>query len=113
VIFSCEAGHGEQVVWQQRAAARLTEIITGHRHLPVLAWTVSDAGSALVGRVIGPGRAAGQVRDAFDAWCTALGVQERTEQPSPGGCVHLWATAASGRVRVTLTATVFTDGGGE
>lgn len=104
-----EITHGERIGWQRRAVMRLTEILDEHRDLPPLAWTVADAGATLVGQVnsLGP---ADEIRAAFDGWCRALGARERAETASPSGSACLWATTRTGRVRITLTATVFDDG---
>lgn len=104
-----EITQAERAGWQRRAAARLAAILDEHRGLPLITWMVVPAGSTLVGRLdsVGP---ASQVRAAFDGWCRALGAGERAETVSPSGNAFLWATARTGRVRVTLTATVCGDG---
>jgi hypothetical protein len=107
-----EITHRERVGWQRRAATHLTEILAAHRDLPLLAWTVSNAGATLVGHVnsLGP---AEEVRAVFDVWCDVLAADRRAERLSLGGSVYLWATAETGRVKVNLTATVFPGEGEE
>jgi hypothetical protein len=101
--------NGERAAWQRRAAAALVEILDANRDLPVIAWTVANAGSALVGR-ISPPVATVEVKTTFDAWRLALALGERTETPGRGG-TFLWASAVRGAVRVAITATVVDDDG--
>lgn len=97
--------------WQRRAAAELTSILDAHADLPVIAWTVGPAGSTLAGHINGLAPA-GQVRDAFEAWRTALRLGEQSQTVTGGGTVrHLRAAACRNQVRIAVTATVFDDEG--
>ncbi|WP_239342220.1 hypothetical protein [Frankia sp. CiP3] len=98
----------EQAVWQRRAATMLTKILASHRHLPILAWSVGSSGSTLVGHVTCLGSAE-KARGVFDAWCDALSVEQRAEQPSASGGVYLWGAVRTGQVTVNLAARVFPD----
>jgi hypothetical protein len=93
--------------WQRRAVAELTRILDTHRDLPVVAWTVCSAGSALVGQVNAFPYAV-EVRQVFEIWRVALFL-EGPSQTTGGGTVHLRASADRNLVRVRLTATVFGD----
>jgi hypothetical protein len=104
-----DVSHRELAGWQLRAVTRLAELLAAHRDLPLLTWTVSSAG--VVGRVEAAGGAA-EVRAAFDAWCEVVGAGLRAERPDAAGWVDLWATARTGGVTVSLTATAFADGDG-
>lgn len=103
-----EIGHGEQSVWQRRAAAELAAILQAHLDLPVIAWTVGSAGSRLVGRVDGFA-SPGQVRAAFEVWRAALRLTEYGEVTSRDGTVYLQAAAYRNRVQVGVAARVFDD----
>jgi hypothetical protein len=103
-----EGAPAEQAAGQRRAAARLAVILHEHRALPLIAWTVGTTGSALVGHVNAMGPAA-QVRAAFDAWCAALEVCDRVETASSLGGAQRWATVVTGRVTVSITATMLPD----
>jgi hypothetical protein len=100
--------NGERVAWQRRAAAALVEILDANKDLPVIAWTVANAGSALVGRisVLVP---AVEMKTVFDAWRRALVLGERIETPGRAGSMSLRASAVRGAVRVVITATVVAD----
>ena len=95
--------------WQQRAVAELAAILTGHPDLPVIAWTVTASGGALSGQVLTP--AAGR-RGLFAEWRQALELDDVTEIPSgTGRPVYLHARGVRGGVAISVTATVFDDGG--
>lgn len=99
----------EQWGWQRRAVAELAVVMTAHRDLPAIAWTVAPVGCTLTGHVnaLVP---AEQVRATFASWREALGLQEKVRQHvGSGGTVYLQAVADRGQVRVRLTATVFDD----
>jgi hypothetical protein len=94
--------------WQRRAAAELAGILAGHPGIPVIAWTVTVSGGALLGGFLAP--AAGRP-ELFAQWRQALVLDEVTETPSANGAaVYLHARGARGGVAVSVTATVF-DGG--
>jgi hypothetical protein len=97
--------NGERAAWQRRAATRLVEILDANRDLPVIAWTVANAGSALVARISTPAPTA-EVKTTFDAWRLALALGEGTETPGRSA-TFLRASA----VRVAITATVVEDDG--
>ncbi len=101
-----EGAAGGQPAGQRRAAARLAVILLENAGLPLIAWTVGTTGASLVGHVtaVGP---AGRVRAAFEAWCAALAVSDRVETVSSLGGAQWWATAQTGRVTVSITATLF------
>jgi len=106
VVF--EGAPAAQAAGQRRAAARLAVILHEHRALPLIAWTVGTTGSTLVGHVIAVGPAV-QVRAAFDAWCAVLAVCDRVETASSLGGAQRWATVETGRVTVSITATMLPD----
>jgi hypothetical protein len=93
----------------RRAAAELASILAAHPGIAVIAWTVAASGGALSSRVLAP--AAGR-RVLFGQWRQALGLDEVTETPSANGtAVYLHARGARGGVPVSVTATVFGNGG--
>jgi hypothetical protein len=98
--------------WQRLAAGELARILDAYPQLPAIAWTVGPAGCVLAGRVSGLAPA-GQVRGVFDAWRAALALEDRREQPTGAGTVHLHASARRGGVKVRVTATVFSLEGEE
>lgn len=102
-----ETTHADRVRWQRCAAATLAAILNEHPDLPLIAWMVGTAGASLAGRVDGLATAT-QARAVFDLWCAALGVGERVETPTGAGA-HLWATAQTGGVTVSLAAVVRGD----
>jgi site-specific recombinase XerD len=92
--------------WQQRAAAELAVILSGHPDIPVIAWTVTAASGGLSGQVLA---SAGR-RGLFGQWRHALGLDEVTETPSANGTpVYLCARGVRGGVTVSVTATVFDE----
>jgi hypothetical protein len=95
----------ERAGWQRRAAAELLTILDAHRDLPVIAWTVAAAGSALVWHVpaLGPGAS---VQDRFDSWRVALMLTESSHNPPHGDAAHLSASKRRNGVRLTLFATI-------
>lgn len=103
-MFDCQA---ERACWQRRAAGELAAILNANRDLPVIAWTVGTAGSALVGHIDGLGPAE-QVRQAFDLWRAALMLTDHTETIS-GEATYLHAAARRNRVHTMLTATIIDD----
>lgn len=100
--------HAERAGWQCRAVAELARIVDAHADLPVIGWTVGAAGATLVGHVNGLAPATG-VRQVFDMWRVALTVTEPSETVCDDGTVFLRTTIDRNRVRLTLTATVFSD----
>jgi hypothetical protein len=107
-----EITHGERAGWQRRAAAELASILQAHQDLPLIAWTVSPAGSVLIGQVNGLAPAA-QVREVFTAWRLALALEEHSGHQLSGGATWLHAATRRNRVRVRLSATVFDDESGQ
>jgi hypothetical protein len=99
--------HAERAFWQWRAATELAEILDAHPGLPLLAWTVSAAGSVLAGHVA-PGGDAAAVRAAFGAWRQALSLGEYRELEGSGAVSYLHASRR-GTVQVRITATVFDE----
>ena len=100
-----EVTHAERCRWQRRAARELIAILDAHRELPVIAWTVASAGATVLGHVSGP-VPAGQIRQAFHAWRTALTLVESGQVISGAGSTYLHAATHRNRVQVRLTATV-------
>ena len=76
----------------------------------MIAWTVGPAGSVLIGHVSSVTPAA-QVRRAFEAWQSALALQDYREDLTRSGTVYLHAGIRRDQVKVQLTATVFDDEG--
>jgi hypothetical protein len=111
-VTAFEIADWERAGWQRRAVAELVRILDTDRDLPVIAWLVGSAGSTLVGRVNAFAPDADR-RGMFDAWRMALGLNEHSETSCGAGVVLLRAAGHRDRVRVTLTATVHDDGGGE
>ena len=68
------------------------------------------AGSVLIGHVNGLSPAA-QVRRAFEAWQSALALQDYHEDLTGSGTVYLHAGIRRDQVKVRLTATVFAGEG--
>lgn len=95
----------ERAAWQRRAVAELARTLDGHRDLPLLAWTVGPAGSALLGQVATPAGRAG-----FDAWCHALDLADRCEHVH-GAAAYLSAKSHRDGVQIVLNATLIDDGG--
>lgn len=105
-MTSFEITQAERAGWQRRAARELAAILDTHRDLPVIAWTVASAGAAtLVGQVSGPFHA-GQVRQVFHEWRTALTLVEHSEVTVGAGNTYLRAAVDRNRVQVRLAATV-------
>ncbi len=97
----------EQLGWQRRAAGVLAGLLErAHRdRLPVVTWSVSDAGARLVARCLAHDPA-GRRAD-FDAWCQALdGTRREVRQ---GATTHLYAEARhyDGLVSVAVLADLF------
>jgi hypothetical protein len=104
--------HEDRAAWQRRAAAELVAILHTHPNLPIITWTVGNAGSVLVGLSNGL-RPATEVRQVFTAWQEALWLT-RTEV-SGGGSACLRAANDRDGVRIRLMATIageHTDRGG-
>ena len=82
----------EQIGWQRRAVRVLAGLLelAARDHLPVLAWTVADAGARLVARCTAPDPA--QRRTDFGAWCAALDAH-RWPGHTTGATTHLHAIA--------------------
>jgi hypothetical protein len=91
--------------WQRRAVKELAAILDAHRSLPVIAWTVGSAGATVVGHA-GGGVPAGQARQVFHLWCTALMLTEQAGPAAGAGATQLRVVAHRNRVLVRLTATV-------
>lgn len=100
-----EITSAERAGWQRRAVAELVRILDTHRDLPLIAWSIAAAGASLVGHVYARGGTA-QAREAFEAWCAALGLGERTEIRGGLARLHLRAGADRNQVRVALIATI-------
>lgn len=96
--------------WQRRAAAELVGVLGAHPNLPVIAWTIGSAGSALVGHINGLAPAA-QVSSCFQVWRRALGLRELTPATTADGEItYLSASITRNRVKVQLIATVIEGG---
>ena len=95
----------ERLGWQRRAVRVLAELLecAQTNELPVVAWSVSHAGAALVARCFAHPPA--QRRADFDAWCSALGASRWPERTS-GLTTHLYAVAKNydGLVDVAVLA---------
>lgn len=104
-----EVTGADRARWQRKAADRLVAILDAHPELPPITWTVSGAGSMLVGHVNGLAPA-GQVRQVFTAWQAALVLPGGQTRSDDGGVTYLQAMAHHDCVCVRLTATVFTEG---
>jgi hypothetical protein len=95
----------ERLGWQRRAVRVLAELLERAQRdgLPVVAWSVSPAGAALVARCFAHPPA--QRRADFDAWCSVLGASRWSERTS-GSTVHLYAVAKNydGLVDVAVLA---------
>jgi len=102
--------NGQRAAWQRRAATVLVQILDANGDLPLLAWTVGNAGSTLVGRINAQATAV-QATAVFNTWQQALALGERTETPGGAGRMFLRASAMRGAVRITITATVVDDDG--
>jgi hypothetical protein len=102
----------ERAGWQRRAAAELGSILAAHPDLPCISWTVGPAGSVVVGHISGLAPA-GQVRQTFEAWRSALGLEEYREHQMSSRTAWLHAAARRHQVRIRLTAAVFPDDDGE
>ena len=99
----------EQIAWQRRAVTVLAELLS-HPDLPVLSWTVGNAGVSLLGRSIAyPSTTR---RREVQAWADRLGIPLR-EHKSSGmtrlighakqmGVGKNWAT-------ITITADIYDD----
>jgi hypothetical protein len=107
-VTSFETIQAERAGWQRRAARELAAILDAHRDLPVIAWTVASAGATLVGNVSGPFHA-GQVRQVFHEWRTALTLVEHSEVTVGAGNTYLRAAVDRNRVQVRLAATVYEE----
>jgi hypothetical protein len=95
----------ERLGWQRRAVRVLAELLERAQTngLPVVAWSVSHAGAALVARCLAHPPA--QRHADFDAWCSALGASRWPERTS-GSIAHLYAVAKNydGLVDVAVLA---------
>jgi hypothetical protein len=104
MIFGPITGR-EQLGWQRRAVRVLARLLerAGRDGLPVVAWSVSDAGAVLVARCFAhdPGRR----RADFDAWCAVLDARRWPERTA-GATTHLHAVATDydGLVDVVVLA---------
>jgi hypothetical protein len=107
-VTAFEITPAERAGWQRRAVKELAAILDAHRGLPVIAWTVGSAGATVVGHV-GGGVPAGQVRQVFHLWCTALTLTEQGRPTAGVGAAQLRAMAHRNRVLVRLTATVLDE----
>ena len=103
---------GERAYWQRCAAAELAAILAAHPSLPCISWTVGPAGPVVVGQVSGP-VPAGQVRQVFEAWRSAMALEEYREHQMSGGAAWLRAASRRHRVTIRLTATVCPDDDGQ
>jgi hypothetical protein len=98
----------EQLGWQRRAVHVLAGLLerAARDGLPVVAWSVSDAGAVLVARCFA--HDPGQRRADFDAWCAALGAHRWPERTT-GPTTHLHAIAKDldGLADVAVLADLF------
>jgi hypothetical protein len=100
---------GQRAAWQRHAVATLAHILQRNTELPLIAWTVCSAGSAVAGRV-NAGGGETLTRATFEAWCRAVGLDEQVT----GNGTRLWrATGHHGIVKVTITATIMANAGEE
>jgi hypothetical protein len=98
----------DRAAWQRRAAHTLAMILREHSHLPVIAWIIAPAGSALTARVStcdDPGRS----EQIFTAWRTALDLPERRTRYPDGIFIRLWAHGHLDGTRINLSATTCVD----
>jgi hypothetical protein len=98
----------EQLGWQRRTVRVLASLLAQAQRdgLPVVAWSVSDAGAVLVARCFAhdPGRR----RADFDAWCLALDAHRWPERTSAATShLHAVATDYDGLVDVAVLADLF------
>jgi hypothetical protein len=100
----------QQLGWQRRAVHVLTGLLErAHRDgLPVVLWSVSDAGAGLVGRCFAHDPARRRVD--FGTRCSVLDATERREG-CQGSTTHLFAVARhyDGLVSVALVADRYDD----
>ncbi|SRR6266540_4768942 len=98
----------ERLGWQRRAVRVLAGLLERAQRdgLPVVQWSVSDAGARLVARCLTQDTA--RRRADFDAWSVALEATERRELRQ-GSTTHLYAIARhyDGLVSVALLADLF------
>jgi hypothetical protein len=82
----------EQLGWQRRSVRVLAELLERalREGLPVVGWSVANAGTGLVARCFANDPA--RRRADFDAWCQALGATPWPERTS-GSVKHLHAVA--------------------
>ena len=102
------ASEAQRAAWQRRAAHTLATILREHPHLPVVAWTVAAAGSALTARVTTPDDPY-RSEQAFTAWRTALHLTERRTRHPDGTFTRLWAHGQLDGTRINLSATTSFD----
>ena len=102
----------ERIRWQRQAVTILSHLLdrAATEHLPVLSWTIGDAGATLAGRSHAiPDADRGP---AIQAWAAALGLDVR--EHSHGGMTTLTAhgkqmSLAGTWASVTVTADVWDD----
>lgn len=104
----------EQIVFQLRALAvvdkQLRAQLDAGDYLPVLRWSVQDAGSKVYGECFAEHRE--DRRRAVEVWAGRLGLQTR-EVPLAFGEVRLTASGKAEQVDVIVTAYLLADEEGE
>src|SRR5690606_26865935 len=96
----------DRYIWQRQAARMLLQILDEHRDLPTIVWMVGT-GSNLTGRVSGLQPVA-TARAQFDAWATALELDERREDIQ-SGLTYRRARASRDSVNIALVADLIHD----
>jgi hypothetical protein len=105
----------ERIAWQRRAAFVLADLLAqaARDQLPVLAWTVANAGCTLTGQATSRSRR----REDLNAWAHALGITV-TEYPWLSGASRLSGDGElrrrrQGLVTVRLVADLYEDSSDE
>lgn|SRR5690625_932245 len=97
--------HTQRTRWQRSVIRELTTILHTYADLPVIAWTISPAGSVLIGQIDQYTARDADVAEVFHAWRQAL-MLTTGERVNIGGVTHLAADAARGRIRVKLRGVI-------
>lgn len=109
--------HPEQLIWQKRACKVLADLLDTQAReiLPVLSWTVADAGAVLTGR--SGVYATGRRRDAITAWAEELGIPLHEYRSGPGvttvSGVAQQRETPHGACTIVLTCDVYDEGDGD